>query len=189
MVQEIRQSRAIRQVGVRRGRRMGGIDARLPRPKREDFLSALFGAFGGLRPQAPSTPLSFANEGDNSAARKVSSRTRARRLCRRLPGLLRARLRRTRLPDFGSRQSEPGGLLQRHFLPGQRHQGGLRQQHRQCRDREWKTLFRTAERVSLSQRVGRELTCNGKDQVGLAPVKIENDPTLPRVTLSRGAAG
>ena len=32
-------------------------------------------------------------------------------------------------------------------------------------------------------------TCNGKDQVGLAPVKIENDPTLRKGDLVAGANG
>ena len=32
-------------------------------------------------------------------------------------------------------------------------------------------------------------TCNGKDQVGLAPVKIENDPTLRKGDIVAGADG
>ena len=32
-------------------------------------------------------------------------------------------------------------------------------------------------------------TCNGKDQIGLAPVKIENDPTLRRGDIVAGATG
>ena len=32
-------------------------------------------------------------------------------------------------------------------------------------------------------------TCNGKDQVGLAPIKIENDPTLRKGDLVVGANG
>jgi hypothetical protein len=32
-------------------------------------------------------------------------------------------------------------------------------------------------------------TCNGKDQIGLAPVKIENDPTLRRGDIVAGANG
>ena len=32
-------------------------------------------------------------------------------------------------------------------------------------------------------------TCNGKDQSGLAPVKIENDPTLRKGDLVAGADG
>lgn len=32
-------------------------------------------------------------------------------------------------------------------------------------------------------------TCNGKDQIGLAPVKIENDPTLKRGDIVAGAEG
>ena len=32
-------------------------------------------------------------------------------------------------------------------------------------------------------------TCNGKDQVGLAPVKIENDPTLRKGDIVAGESG
>jgi hypothetical protein len=32
-------------------------------------------------------------------------------------------------------------------------------------------------------------TCNGKDQIGLAPVKIENDPTLRKGDIVAGAEG
>ena len=32
-------------------------------------------------------------------------------------------------------------------------------------------------------------TCNGKDQIGLAPVRIENDPTLRKGDLVAGANG
>jgi hypothetical protein len=32
-------------------------------------------------------------------------------------------------------------------------------------------------------------TCNGKDQLGLAPVKIENDPTLRRGDIVAGSGG
>jgi hypothetical protein len=32
-------------------------------------------------------------------------------------------------------------------------------------------------------------TCNGKDQIGLAPVKIENDPTLRKGDIVAGPGG
>jgi hypothetical protein len=32
-------------------------------------------------------------------------------------------------------------------------------------------------------------TCNGKDQIGLAPVKIENDPTLRKGDIVAGSSG
>src|SRR5579863_2819934 len=38
-----------------------------PAAHAEDFLSALFGAFGGARPQAPMTPLPYASEGNTGA--------------------------------------------------------------------------------------------------------------------------
>jgi len=43
-------------------------------------------------------------------------------------------------PIAASDRQRPGGLVQQ-FLSGQRHQNRLRQQHRQCRDRERKALL------------------------------------------------
>ncbi len=109
-------------------------------------------------------------------------------LFRRLAGLLRAHLRRALFPDQRIRQSEPGCVVQQ-FLPGQRNQGGLRQQYRQCRDRERKALFRTAECVSLSQRDrrGMHLQRQGPDRPRAG--QIENDPTLRKGDIVVGADG
>ena len=75
-----------------------------PAAQAEDFLSALFGAFGGGRPQAPMIPLPFANESDDPGGPETLPPTPARRLFRRLSGLLRAHLRRTLFPDLGTGQ-------------------------------------------------------------------------------------
>ena len=69
------------------------VPALAPAARAEDFLSALFGAFGGGQHHTPSTPLSFVGEGEANAPA----------LCRR-PGLLRADLRRTLFPDHGDQQ-------------------------------------------------------------------------------------
>jgi len=81
-----------------------------------------------------------------------------------------------------------GGILQQ-FLPCQRHQDRLRQQHRQRGNRDRKALFRTAERVPLPHEIVAGCTCNGKDQIGLAPVKIEDDPTLRKGDIVAGSNG
>src|ERR1700722_3295919 len=43
------------------------VPALTPAARAEDFLSALFGAFGGGRPHVPSMPLPFASEGEANA--------------------------------------------------------------------------------------------------------------------------
>jgi len=98
----------------------------VPAAHAEDFLSALFGAFGA-RPQAPSVPLSFASEGDTRAFAKRGSFTVG--LFRRFAGLLRAHMRRTLFPDQRLQRPEPRRVLQQ-FLPCQRNKSGLRQQYR-----------------------------------------------------------
>ena len=120
-------------------------------------------------------------------ARKVLL-VHASRLFRRFAGLLRAYMRRALFPHQRLQRPEPRRVVQR-FLPGQRNKSGLRQQYRSCRNRERKALFGAAERLSLSNELVAGCTCNGKDQIGLAPVKIENDPTLRKGDLVAGADG
>ena len=135
-------------IGVRRGRALGAL-ALAPAAQAEDFFSALFGAFGA--PAAGAARLRCRLPA-KATAPAPQSRCRVRApLFRRRAGLLRAHLRRALFPDRGVRQSKPGRILQQ-LLPGQRDQSGLWQQYRQCRDRERQTLFRIAERVSLSHR-------------------------------------
>jgi len=52
-----------------------------------------------------------------------------------------------------------------------------------------KTLFRTAECVPLPHRAGGGVHLHGKDQLGLAPVKTENDPTLRKGDIVAGEGG
>ena len=53
------------------------VAALAPAAHAEDFLSALFGAFGARRPQAPVIALPFAGEGDPAAAQTDAPRFRA----------------------------------------------------------------------------------------------------------------
>ena len=71
-----------------------------PSAHAEDFLSALFGAFGAYRPTPRSMPLPFASEGEVGAP--PAEFTPADR--RRGSGLLRAHLRWTLFSDIGLRR-------------------------------------------------------------------------------------
>ena len=44
-------------------------------------------------------------------------------------------------------------------------------------------------RFAIAPRLVAGCTCNGKDQIGLAPVKIENDPTLRKGDIVAGESG
>ena len=119
-------------VGHRRGIGASVLGA-APTAQARDFFSSLFGAFSDNPALAPSRPepsraMPFASEGDFFGRPAEQPRPRVSYGGRR-SGLLRAHLRRTLFPDHGGRWPEPRRVLQQ-LLPGQRDQGGLRQQHR-----------------------------------------------------------
>jgi hypothetical protein len=158
-----------------------------PAAQAEDFLSALFGAFGG-RPQAPSTPLSFANEGDNSATPEgLTPRPRAGYAGGSLAYCVR-------------------GCDGRYFpITAADNQSRVASCNSFCPASDTKVVYGSSidNAVTESGKPYSELpnafryrnemvagcTCNGKDQVGLAPVKIENDPTLRKGDIVSGSNG
>ena len=121
-----------------------------PAAQAEDFLSALFGAFGAGRPRCLRRcrcllrAKARSNAPASSAARRASVYGGGQAYCvRTCDGRY--------FPIAGADNESRAAVLQQ-LLPGERDQGGLWQQYRQCRHRDRKTLFRTAERVPLSQR-------------------------------------
>ncbi|HEY3890726.1 MAG TPA: DUF2865 domain-containing protein [Bradyrhizobium sp.] len=154
-----------------------------PSAHAEDFLSALFGAFA-RRPAVRSMPLPFAGEGEVGA------------------------------PPAGSRPRTSGGAQAycvrtcdgRYFpLSASDGQSRAASCNSFCPASETKIVYgsnidnaatETGEPYSELPNAFRyrsELvagcTCNGKDQIGLAPVKIENDPTLRKGDIVAGAHG
>jgi len=103
-------------------------------------------------------------------------------------GVLRAYLRRPLFPRDGVRQCEPCGVLQQ-LLSGQRYHGVLRQQHRQRRRETGKSYSELPNAFRYRNEIVAGCTCNGKDQIGLAPVKIEDDPTLRKGDIVAGENG
>jgi len=171
---------------------MGGAAAMLcastlaPAAHAEDFLSALFGAFG-VRPQASAVPLSFANEGD---ARTLQSGARAR----------------SGYSGGGSQAYCVRTCDGRYFpISGSNGQSRAASCNEFCPASETKVVYgsnidhaatesgKPYSELPNAFRYRSELvagcTCNGKDQAGLAPVKIENDLTLRRGDLVAGADG
>jgi Protein of unknown function (DUF2865) len=157
-----------------------------PAAHAEDFLSALFGAFGAHRPEAPAVSLPFANEGDPSAAQ----------------------------PDARSRVAYGGGGSAycvrtcdgRYFpLAASDNQSRAASCSSFCPASETKVVYgsnidnaatetgKPYSELPNAFRYRNEIvagcTCNGKDQIGLAPVSIENDPTLRRGDIVAGANG
>jgi hypothetical protein len=155
-----------------------------PAARAEDFLSALFGAFGA-RPPAPSMPLPFANEGDGTAVvppgearpHYAGGQAYCVRTCdgRYFP---------IAAPDNQSRATSCnsfcpasetkvvyGGNIDRAVTEGGKPYSEL------------PNAFRYRNEVVAG------CTCNGKDQFGLAAVSVENDPTLRKGDIVAGADG
>jgi hypothetical protein len=156
-----------------------------PAAQAEDFLSALFGAFGGARPSLPSTPLSFANEGDNSAASE--SRPRAGYAGGSLAYCVRGCDGRYFPISAADNQSRAASCNS--FCPA----SDTKVVYGSSIDNAVTESGKPYSELPSAFRYRNEMvtgcTCNGKDQVGLAPVKIENDPTLRKGDIVSGSNG
>ncbi len=155
-----------------------------PAAQAEDFLSALFGALNGSRSQAPSIPLPFAGEG-NSMAPQGDARPRA----------------------YGGGQAYCVRSCDGRYFPVNRsdHQSRAASCNSFCPASETKLVYGSTIDTAATEsgkpyselpnafRYRNEMvagcTCNGKDQLGLAPVKIEDDPTLRRGDIVAGEGG
>jgi hypothetical protein len=161
--------------------------ALVPAAQAEDFLSALFGAFGGGRPQAPAMPLSFAREGDPLAPQSEMPRPRA--------------------SSYGGSQAYCVRTCDGRYFPisASDNQSRAASCNSFCPASETKVVYGSTIDIAVTEsgksyselpnafRYRNEMiagcTCNGKDQIGLAPVRIENDPTLRKGDIVAGSGG
>ena len=156
-----------------------------PAVQAEDFLSALFGAFGGGRSPAPSIPLPFASEG-NPVALQGDARPRGyagggQAYCvRSCDG---------RYFPITATDSQSRAASCNSFCPASE----TRVVYGSNIDNAATEGGRPYSELPNAFRYRNELvagcTCNGKDQIGLAPVRIENDPTLRKGDIVAGAGG
>jgi Protein of unknown function (DUF2865) len=160
-----------------------------PAAHAEDFLSALFGAFGGGRPHAPEIiRMPFASEGgpaapqtDAPGPRIVTNGGGGHAFCvRTCDGRY--------FPLQGSdRESRAASCNS--FCPASKTEvvyGGNIDTAATANGKPYSELpnaFRYRNEIVAG------CTCNGKDQIGLAPVKIEDDPTIRKGDLVAGADG
>ncbi|QWG17838.1 DUF2865 domain-containing protein [Bradyrhizobium sediminis] len=159
------------------------VSALAPAAQAEDFLSALFGAFGG-RSRAPQIQLPFANEGGPMMPR-----------------------------DDGRPHHAGGGQVYcvrtcdgRYFpIPASDKQTRAASCNSFCPASDTKIVYGSSIDNAVTDngkpyselpnafRYRNEMvagcTCNGKDQLGLAPVRIEDDPTLRRGDIVAGESG
>ena len=165
---------------------VAALCALAPAAHAEDFLSALFGAFGGARSHAPSIPLPFASEGGQFSPQGEG---------------------RSRAGYSGGGQAYcVRGCDGRYFpVNGSDNQSRAAACNSFCPASDTKVVYggnidnaatetgKPYSELPNAFRYRNELvadcTCNGKDQIGLAPVKIENDPTLRKGDIVAGEGG
>jgi hypothetical protein len=157
-----------------------------PAAQAEDFLSALFGAFGGGRSHAPSIRLPFTHE-RNPFSPQNDARSRAgysgggQAYCVRTCD---GRYFPVSAPDSESRVASCSS-----FCPASETKVVYGSNIDNAATESGKPYSELPNAFRYRNELVAECTCNGKDQIGLAPVRIENDPTLRKGDIVAGADG
>jgi hypothetical protein len=154
----------------------------------EDFFSALFGGFGVGRPPAPAAmPLPYAGEGSPVVPQsavprpRVSSYGGSQAFCvRSCDGRY--------FPAIGSdRQSRAASCDS--FCPATKTVVVYGRDIDRAATESGKPYSELPNAFRYRNEIVAGCTCNGRDQFGLAPVKIEDDPTLRKGDLVAGVDG
>lgn len=157
-----------------------------PAAHAEDFLSALFGAFGGGRSHAPSVPLPFASEG-NPFAPQDDARPRVA-----YSGGGQAYCVRTcdgRYFPISASGSQSRAASCNSFCPASDTKVVYGSNIDNAATENGKSYSELPNAFRYRSELVAGCTCNGTDQFGLASVKIENDPTLRRGDIVAGEGG
>jgi hypothetical protein len=161
------------------------VAALTPAARAEDFLSALFGAFGGHRVHVPSMPLPFANEGEvNAPASPAEVRPRfagGQAYCvRTCDGRY--------FPITGP-GNESRAAACNSFCPASETKLVYGSNIDSAATEAGKPYSELPNAFRYRNEVVAGCTCNGKDQFGLAKIRIEDDPTLRKGDLVASANG
>jgi hypothetical protein len=158
-----------------------GASAIAPVAQAQDFFSALFGGFG--RSRGPSIQLPFANEGEPFArgdARPRYSGGGQAYCVRTCDG---------RYFPINASDNQSRAASCNSFCPA----SDTKIVYGSSIDAAATETGKPYSELPNAFRYRTELvagcTCNGKDQIGLAPVKIENDPTLRKGDIVAGEGG
>jgi hypothetical protein len=157
----------------------------VPAAQAEDFLSVLFGVFGGGRPHAPSMP--FAGEGGPMFPQSEFLRSRLRSY-----GGAQAYCVRTcdgRYFPITASGSQSRAASCNSFCPASQTQVVYGSNIDDAATESGEPYSELPNAFRYRKELVAGCTCNSSDQTGLAPVKIENDPTLRRGDLVAGAHG
>ena len=174
----------------RLGKRVAVVAAALcalaPAAQAEDFFSALFGGFGGHRSQAPSMPLPFASEG-NPFAPQGEARPRPA-----YSGGGQAYCVRTcdgRYFPISSAGNQSRAASCNSFCPASETKVVYGSNIDNAVTEGGKSYSELPNAFRYRGELVGGCTCNGKDSVGLAEVKIEDDRTLRRGDIVAGPNG
>jgi hypothetical protein len=154
----------------------------MPQARAEDFLSALFGAFSGRHLASPQIVLPFPNEGSpQGELPRARSYGGGQAYCvRTCDG---------RYFPISGPDSQSKAASCNNFCPASE----TRLVYGNTIDNAATETGKPYSELPNAFRFRNEIvvgcTCNGKDQIGLAPVSIEKDPTLRKGDLVAGANG
>ena len=159
-----------------------------PAAQAEDFLSALFGAFG--RPQAPAAPLPYSGEG-NSPGVSENDLPRSRPLYS-YSGGSQAYCVRTcdgRYFPIAAAGNQSRAATCNSFCPASDTKVVYGSNIDYAVTESGKPYSELPNAFRYRNEMVAGCTCNGKDQTGLAPVRIEDDPTLRKGDIVAGSSG
>jgi hypothetical protein len=158
-----------------------------PAAQAEDFLSALFGAFGTHRPQPPMTPLSFGGEQsavfppDGQVARPRTYGGGSQAYCvRSCDG---------RYFPISSTGNQSRAASCNSFCPASETKVVYGSNIDAAVTEDGKPYSELPNAFRYRDQLVTGCTCNGKSPVGLAEMKVEDDPTLRRGDIVAGSDG
>ena len=147
-----------------------------------DFLSALFGAFGGHHREAASISLPFASEfAPQTDPRPRTSYSGGQAYCvRTCDG---------RYFPLAASDGQSRAASCNSFCPASETKVVYGSSIDNAATENGKSYSELPNAFRYRNELVAGCTCNGKDQIGLAPVKIDNDPTLRRGDIVARADG
>jgi Protein of unknown function (DUF2865) len=161
---------------------LGAAFALAPPAQAEDFLSALFGALSGARSHAPAVPLPFINEGysvtqGDGRPHRAGGQAYCVRTCD------------GRYFPISASDNQSRAASCNNFCPASETKVVYGGNIEGAATEDGKPYSELPNAYRYRNEIVADCTCNGKDQVGLAPVKIESDPTLRKGDIVAGADG
>jgi hypothetical protein len=158
-----------------------------PAAQAGDFFSALFGGFGLSRPQAPSMPLPYASEA--SAPVQPGEAPHPRPTYSGGPQAYCVRTCDGRYFPIAASDGQTRAASCNSFCPASETKVVYGSNIDTAATETGKPYSELPNAFRYRKELVPECTCNGKDAMGLAPIKIENDPTLHKGDLVATSGG